>query len=106
MYVCIHLGWKLSWVNVLGMLLLLLADHVVPSYCNLLLGFGFGPLFERKLETVGYIATLGHEFLCVGAVQFDIVIVAGFAQEAGRVCTYVCVCAFGIIWVEILIWWV
>jgi hypothetical protein len=55
-----------------------------------------------KLETVGYLATWGHEVMYVGVVQFDIVIVVGlkFLQEAGRVCIYVCVCvyAFGIIW--------
>ena len=49
---------------------------------------------------MGYIATLGHEFMYIGSVQFDIVIVTGFLQEAGRVCIYVCVYAFVIIWVE------
>lgn len=45
------------------------------------------------METLGYLAALGHQFMYVGLVQVDIVIAVELKhlQEAGRVCLYVCI---------------
>lgn len=45
------------------------------------------------METLVFLAALGHQFMYVGLVQVDIVIAVElkYLQEAGRVCLYVCI---------------